>query len=88
MSQTKVNPRKAGASGKQAPSSEAQNPPVGAFILGVTVLRKRFRNYPVSGRWIGREERETSALVSRLNPSGAVMCPYDPRACRSFRSSH
>jgi hypothetical protein len=73
MSQTKVNPRKAGASGKQAASSEAQNPLVGAFVMGVVVLRKRFRNYPVSGRWIGREERETSALVSRLKPSGTAM---------------
>jgi hypothetical protein len=39
MSQMKVNPRKACASGKQASSSEAQNPPVGARVLGVVVLR-------------------------------------------------
>jgi hypothetical protein len=73
VSQTKVNPRKAGASGKQAASREAQNPPVGAFVMWVIVLRKRFRNYLVSGRWIGPEERETSALVSRLKPSGTAM---------------
>lgn len=41
--------------------------------MWVIVLRNRFRNYLVSGRWIGREEREASAMVSRLKPRGTAM---------------